>query len=77
VPHVALRGVDLWVERHGHSCGTPIVLLHGLGSSSADWTAQLPLLTARHRVLTVDLRGHGRSRPARGVMSIELVCSEV
>lgn len=77
MPHVALRGVDLWVERHGHADGAPIVLLHGLGSSSADWTLQLPALAAHHRVLAVDLRGHGRSRPARGPLTIERLARDV
>jgi pimeloyl-ACP methyl ester carboxylesterase len=77
LPHVALRGVDLWVERHGHAGGPPIVLLHGLGSSSADWTLQLPALAARHRVLAVDLRGHGRSRPARGLLTVDRLARDV
>ena len=77
MPHVALRGVDLWVERHGHADGAPIVLLHGLGSSSADWTLQLPALAAHHRVLAVDLRGHGRSRPARGLLTIDRLARDV
>jgi 3-oxoadipate enol-lactonase len=68
---VALNGVDLWVESHGHGDGAPIVLLHGLGSSSTDWTLQIPAFARHHRVLAVDLRGHGRSRPARAALGIE------
>ena len=41
-----------------------VVLTHGLAASEATWAAQVPALAARHRVLTWDLRGHGRSDPA-------------
>jgi 3-oxoadipate enol-lactonase len=38
-----------------------VVLLHGLGSSGEDWELQVPALRAHWPVVTVDLRGHGRS----------------
>lgn len=41
--------------------GLPIVLIHGLGRSLADWIHFAPLLTARHRVIAMDVRGHGAS----------------
>ena len=77
MPHVALRGVNLWVERHGSADGAPILLLHGLGSSSVDWALLLPALAAGHRVLALDLRGHGRSRPARGVLTVQRLARDV
>jgi pimeloyl-ACP methyl ester carboxylesterase len=43
--------------------GPPIVLLHGFMLSSALWAHQLRDLSAGHRVIAVDLRGHGRSVP--------------
>jgi len=40
----------------------PIVLVHGLGSSLAFWYPVIaPALSQNHRVLSLDLRGHGRS----------------
>ncbi|MFG2502171.1 alpha/beta fold hydrolase [Streptomyces sp. NPDC048441] len=41
--------------------GPQIVLLHGYGRSLTDWDAAAALLTAGHRVLALDLPGHGRS----------------
>jgi pimeloyl-ACP methyl ester carboxylesterase len=41
--------------------GTPVVLLHGLGSRREDWLATARLLASRHRVTLVDLPGHGLS----------------
>ncbi|WP_243658952.1 alpha/beta fold hydrolase [Tamaricihabitans halophyticus] len=41
----------------------PIVLVHGWAQDAAVWLDQLmdPVLTSRHRVLAVELRGHGES----------------
>jgi len=50
----------------GRKSGPPIVLLHGLGSCGDDWPLQLPALTPRHPVITLDLPGHGRSDLPRG-----------
>ncbi len=41
--------------------GEPLLLLHGFGSTSADFTALIPELSAHFEVLTVDLPGHGDS----------------
>jgi pimeloyl-ACP methyl ester carboxylesterase len=59
---------DLSWEERGPRDGVPVVFLHGLGSSAADWTWQVPAFAARHRVIALDLPGHGRSalrRPHR------------
>ena len=39
----------------------PLVLLHGAGANLASMTTLARALRPRHRVITVDLRGHGRS----------------
>jgi len=41
-----------------------VVLTHGLAAGEATWAAQVPALEEYHRVLTWDLRGHGRSGAA-------------
>lgn len=65
------------LERAGHrihwtefGAGPPLLLVHGLGSSGADWAFQIPPLAASHRVIVPDLRGSGRSVDARGPFSI-------
>ncbi len=50
----------LFVRMAGDS-GTPIVLLHGLASSSRYWTPGIPLLAPFHRLIMPDLLGFGRS----------------
>ena len=39
--------------------GEPLVLLHGIGSHWQMWEPVLPMLTARHDVIAVDLPGFG------------------
>jgi pimeloyl-ACP methyl ester carboxylesterase len=41
--------------------GRNVMLLHGWTAEGEDWIWQLPVLEARYRTVTVDLRGHGRS----------------
>lgn len=75
---IALTGVNLHVEVHGPAGDVPVVvLLHGLGSSSSDWALQIPVFAERCRVLAVDLRGHGRSRPASGRLSVAAFAADV
>ena len=52
-------------------------MLHGLGSSSADWRFQLPALGTHYRVIVPDLRGHGRSPRGGGHLSIEAMAADV
>jgi pimeloyl-ACP methyl ester carboxylesterase len=40
---------------------TPVLLVHGLGSSTLDWEYQIPVLSNQYRVISLDVRGHGRS----------------
>ncbi len=47
-----------------------VVLTHGLAAGEAIWAGQVPALAARYRVLTWDLRGHGRSGAAPGPCAI-------
>ena len=51
-------------------CGSPLLLIHGLGSSGADWALQVSALEARFRVIVPDLPGCGHSSALRGGCSI-------
>lgn len=59
MPVVTLPNLRMSYEEAG--TGEPVVLLHGLGSSSRDWEDQFPALSSRYRVIAPDLRGHGDS----------------
>ena len=56
----------------------PIVLLHGIGSSSAAWGPTITRLTALGlRTIAVDLPGHGGSSKDRGDYSLAALASVV
>ncbi|GAC1586232.1 MAG: alpha/beta fold hydrolase [Acidimicrobiales bacterium] len=52
-------GVHIYWESHGQ--GPAILLSHGYSATSEMWAGQLDVLAANHRVITWDMRGHGRS----------------
>lgn len=43
--------------------GEPLVLIHGVGLRLEAWAAQIAALSATHRVIAVDMPGHGGSAP--------------
>lgn len=53
-----------WEERR------PVVLVHGLGCTWRIWIKQIPFLASTRRVVAVDCRGSGLSRPARQMWSM-------
>jgi pimeloyl-ACP methyl ester carboxylesterase len=61
----------LQVLDEGNAQGTPIVLIHCYTCSMSWWDELAPLLSKDHRVLRVDLLGHGGSAKPGGGYSIE------
>lgn len=56
-------GIEIRYRETGSPDGPPVVLLHGLTRSLADWTPQHHLLGPSFRVISLDLPGYGRSEP--------------
>jgi 2-succinyl-6-hydroxy-2,4-cyclohexadiene-1-carboxylate synthase len=56
---VCANGSDFHVEDHGN--GSPLVLLHGFIGSAASWSSVSRDLAGGHRVVAIDLIGHGAS----------------
>ena len=52
-------GVNLYYEVHGQ--GPTILLTHGYSATSQMWAGQVEALSKDHRLVTWDMRGHGRS----------------
>ncbi|MGZ5308017.1 MAG: alpha/beta fold hydrolase [Solirubrobacterales bacterium] len=57
-------GGDVQVTDDGPRTGEPIVLLHCYTCSLRWWDQMLPLLAKEHRVIRIDLLGHGGSEKA-------------
>ena len=64
-----LAGGDLHVREDGR--GSPLVLIHGWTGTIRWWDAVTSLLEDRHRVVRVDLLGHGGSEMPREGYEIE------
>jgi pimeloyl-ACP methyl ester carboxylesterase len=64
--------VRLHVEVHGEDTGrVPLVLTHGFEASSAMWRPNLGVLAQTRRVVTWDMRGHGRTVAADASVSYD------
>lgn len=60
---IDMSGVRLHVRDRGPKDAPPILLLHGLGGSLQTWDAWSGPLSAKHRVIALDLPGAGLSPP--------------
>ena len=52
-------GVELYYEVHGE--GAPVLLTHGYSASSHMWEGQVEAFSRHFKLITWDMRGHGRS----------------
>ncbi len=68
---VGLRGGALQVVDRGPRSGAPIVLVHCFTCAIDWWDRMMPRLARRHRVVAVDLLGHGGSEKPSSGYSIE------
>ncbi len=67
-----LDGSPVHYRLAGPADGPVVVLTHGLSLDQHAYDAQVPaLVAAGYRVLTWDLRGHGRSQPIGDGISVE------
>ena len=65
---IQINDIDTYYENAGK--GEPLLLIHGLGSSSRNWEKQVNYFAEKYRVITYDLRGHGRSSKPPGPYSM-------
>ncbi len=75
MPYQEINGIRLRYETWGVG-ETPLLLLHGLGSSADDWFMQLPAFAPYFRCVAVDLRGHGLSDKPDGPYSVALFAAD-
>jgi pimeloyl-ACP methyl ester carboxylesterase len=56
---VQVDDIEMYYEEYG--AGEPLLLLHGFGGSGQNWRPFIAQLAERHRLIVVDMRGHGHS----------------
>ena len=62
--HKHANGIEIHYAIYGN--GSPVIFLHGGLANAGYWGKQVPVVAARHTVILMDSRGHGRStRDAR------------
>jgi 3-oxoadipate enol-lactonase len=59
MPKLLVNNTGIYYEVTGQ--GEPLLFVHGLASSSRSWKKQVPFFSQKYRVITFDIRGHGRS----------------
>ncbi len=66
-----INNIAIAFEDRGDHSRTPIVLIHGFPFSRAMWQPQVDVLSAKHRVVAYDVRGHGESEVGDGQYMLE------
>jgi long-chain acyl-CoA synthetase len=72
-PRVALSCIDIAPE----DAERTLVFLHGFGGSALQWRYQLMHFSDRHRVIALDLRGHGLSDQPEGPYDLETLLNDL
>ncbi|MBW2478154.1 MAG: alpha/beta hydrolase [Deltaproteobacteria bacterium] len=75
MPVEPIDDLPIYYEVHGQ--GPTLILIHGLGSSHLDWEHQVEFLAEHFQIVTIDLRGHGKSGKPPGPYSVSLFASDV
>lgn len=75
MPYLSVNNVKLHYQIHGE--GEPLLFIHGLGSSIQDWENQITYFSPSFKVITLDLRGHGKSDKPNMPYSVPLFARDV
>lgn len=75
MPEIIANGVRTYYEDEGS--GPSVVLVHGLGGSTALWDEIVPALAGRFRTVRYDVRGSGRSERPDGPYSLDHLVADL
>ena len=73
--YAEVNGIKLYFETHG--AGRPLILLHGGLGSGEMFGPILPQLAERHKVIAVDLQGHGRTADIDRPLDVRLMAGDI
>ncbi|MBR9678349.1 MAG: alpha/beta hydrolase [Nanoarchaeota archaeon] len=69
-------GVKIHYEVKGR--GQPVLFIHGYGGSTITWKRQVPFFSKNYKVISIDLRGHGKSdKPRNYVYTLDKIVEDV
>lgn len=60
MPYYDAGDAAIYYESHGEADST-LILLHGYALNGLMWELQIPVFVRRYRIITIDLRGFGKS----------------
>ena len=75
MPKEKVNDIEMYYELIGE--GEPLLLIHGLGSSTRDWEFQVPTFSQKYQVITIDIRGHGKTDKPKGAYSMKLFTEDI
>ncbi len=73
----AVNGIEIEYRTEGPANAPVVVLGHSLATTKEMWAPQLPALTKPYRVVSYDMRGHGRSGAPGGAYSFAMLAADV
>lgn len=76
MPYLVVDDVKMYYLIAGE--GTPVTLLHGATLTlETNWSNQIPVFSKTHRVITMDLRGHGRTNNPSKILNQTVFSTDV
>ena len=74
MPKLQLNSIEHYYEVTGK--GEPLLLIHGLGSSTQDWEFQVSHFSTNYKVVSYDVRGHGQTDKPTDPYSIPMFAED-
>jgi 3-oxoadipate enol-lactonase len=74
MPKLLVNNTAIYYEATGQ--GEPLLFIHGLASNGRSWKKQVPVFSQKYQVITLDIRGHGRSDKPIEPYSIKLFAAD-
>lgn len=75
MPYIKINDIKFYYEIQGED--EPLLFIHGLGGSTLDWEYQVPFFAKYFQVITLDLRGHGKTEKPAQPYSVTLFANDV
>lgn len=77
MPKATINNLEIHYNDSGIEHASPVIFIHGFPFSSEMWTEQMELLSDTHRVISYDVRGHGKSELGDGHVLIDFLVDDL